>query len=120
MEEIGKSLPGILRGYLRRESPHLIEVLAPLWLRVTGPAIAQHSRPVAFSAGTLTVETASEVWAVQLRQMGEELRAEINGCLGVAVVKRLRVRESRRYEPGRTGTFESGRTGRSVHQKSEA
>ncbi|HEV2176179.1 MAG TPA: DUF721 domain-containing protein [Terriglobia bacterium] len=114
MEEIGKSLPGILRGYLRRESPHLIEVLAPLWPRVAGPTIAQHSRPVFFSAGTLIVETASEVWAAQLGQMGEEIRAEINGCFGVPLVKRFMVRESSRLETGRAGTFESGRTGRSV------
>lgn len=114
MEEIGKSLPGILRGYLRRESPHLIEVLAPLWPRVAGAAIAQHSRPVFFSAGTLTVETASEIWAVQLCQMGEEIRAEINGCLGLPLVKRLMVRESRRLEPGGAGTFESGSAGRGV------
>lgn len=68
-----------------------MEILAPLWPRVAGKHMAQHSRPVAFGAGTLTLATSCSSWAAQLRLMAEEIRAEINSFLGCPVVKKLRV-----------------------------
>jgi hypothetical protein len=91
MEEIGKVLPAIFKRHVERLDPPLIEILAPLWVRVAGRAIATHSRPAAFGAGTLTLVTPCSSWAAQIRQMAGEIRAEINDFLGGAVVKKVRV-----------------------------
>jgi hypothetical protein len=92
MEEIGKSLPAIFSRQLRRGGPQLAEILAPLWARATGRAIAEHSRPVAFTAGTLTLETHCRTWAAQLLQMQAQIAEKVNAFLGAPVVKELRVR----------------------------
>lgn len=91
MEEIGKILPAVFKKQVRRAQPPLVELLAPLWPQVVGKAIAQQSRPVAFGAGTLTLGAFCLSWAAQLRQMAEEIRAEINSFLGSPVVKKVRV-----------------------------
>jgi hypothetical protein len=91
VEEIGKILPAVFKRHVRQSEPALVELLAPLWPRLVGKAIARQSRPVAFEAGTLRVATACPTWAAQLRQLAEEIRAEINGHLGGQVVKKLRV-----------------------------
>ncbi len=104
MEEVGNLIPSIFKERIRRESTYLIEILTPLWSRVAGKPLAQHCRPVAFGAGTLTLATDCTSWAAQLRQMTEEIRAEINSFLGQPVVKKLRVR----YEPNlEGGAFQS-------------
>ena len=92
MEEVGKLLPRIFKRQMGRKDPRLIEILGPLWLRVAGSGIAENSTPIAFVAGTLTLETSCLSWGAQLRQMREEIRAEINNFLGCAVVKRIEVR----------------------------
>lgn len=102
MEEVGKILPALFKRQVERADPRLIEILAPLWPRVAGKAIARQSRPVAFAAGTLTLATSCPSWAVQLQQMAEEVRAEINGFLGGAVVKKLRVELQPDAEPAAT------------------
>ena len=91
MEKIGRILPAILKGQVRRTQPPLIEILAPLWPCVAGKAMAEHCRPVAFHEGTLTLATECPTWKNQLQQMAEEIRAEINSFLGRPIVKRLRV-----------------------------
>lgn len=92
MEEIGKILPAVLKRHVHQPGPALVELLAPLWPRLVGKAIARQSWPAAFEAGTLHVATSCPTWAVQLRQLAEEIRAEINGHLGGPVVKKLHVR----------------------------
>ncbi len=92
MEEIGKSLPIIFKRHLRHDEPQLAEILAPLWSRVAGRAVAEHSRPVAFKSGELTLETSCETWAGQLRQMRAQLAEAVNRYMGTPVVKELRVR----------------------------
>ena len=91
MEKIGKILPSILKGQVRRPQPPLIEILAPLWPCVAGKAMAEHCRPVAFNEGTLTLATECPTWRSQLQQMAEEIRAEVNSYLGRPIVKKLRV-----------------------------
>jgi hypothetical protein len=91
MEEVGKILPAIFKRQVRRVNPPVVEILAPLWPRVAGKAMARQCRPVAFNAGTLTLATECSAWCAQLRQMAEEIRAEINSFLGGPVVKKLRV-----------------------------
>jgi predicted nucleic acid-binding Zn ribbon protein len=100
VEEIGKILPAVVNRHVRQSEPALLELLASLWPRLVGKAIARQSRPVAFEAGTLQVVTSCPTWAAQLQQLAEEIRAEINSHLGAPVVKKLRVR----YDPGSGGT----------------
>ena len=92
MEEVGKLLPRIFKRQMRREDAQLIEILGPLWLRAAGKGIAENSRPIAFVAGTLTLETTCPTWASQLLQMAQELRGEINDFLGCPVVKKLEIK----------------------------
>jgi predicted nucleic acid-binding Zn ribbon protein len=91
MEEIGKILPKVLKPQLSRLEPPVVEVLAPLWTRVVGKALARQCRPVAFSAGTLTLAADDADWAEPLQQMAEEIRAHVNNFLGKPVVKHLRI-----------------------------
>jgi hypothetical protein len=91
LEEIGKILPRMFKAQVRRADPALVEILTPLWPWVVGKGIAQHTRPVAFASGTLTLATACSTWAAQLRQMAEEIRTQINSFLGTPIVKKLRV-----------------------------
>lgn len=94
MEEIGKSLPAVFKRRAPRDEPQWVEVLGLLWPRVAGKAVAEHSRPVAFGSGTLTLSTPCETWAAQLRQLEEEILEAVNAFLGGAVVKELRVRQA--------------------------
>jgi hypothetical protein len=91
MEEIGKILPKVLQPQLSCLEPPVVEVLAPLWTRVAGKALAKECRPVAFSAGTLTLATEDADWAKPLQQMAEEIRAHVNNFLGRPLVKHLRI-----------------------------
>ena len=99
VEEIGKLLPAIFKRQVRRNDPKVVEILSPLWTRVVGKGIASQSRPTAFEAGTLTLVTSCPTWAAQLRQMSEEVRAQVNNYLGGAIVKKLRVRIMLKADP---------------------
>ena len=92
MEEIGKILPAVFKTQIRRAEPPLIEFLTPLWPRVVGKAIAECTRPVAFSGGSLTLGCSCPSWTAQLRSMNDEIRDAINNFLGGAIVKKLSVR----------------------------
>ena len=89
MEELGKILPAIWKRNAQRANPHLAEILASLWPQVVGKPLAQYCRPLGFEGGRLTLGTADPEWAVQLRPMSEEIRAEINSFLGSPAVKKL-------------------------------
>ncbi|MCL5006516.1 MAG: DUF721 domain-containing protein [Acidobacteria bacterium] len=92
MEEISKILPLIFKNQVRCNDPKVVEILAPLWPQVAGKPMARHSKPVAFEQGTLTLESDCSTWCAQLRTMAEEIKAGVNGYLGVSVVRRLQVR----------------------------
>ncbi len=94
MEEIGKILPAVLKKRIQQGGPGTLGLLAPFWPQVAGKPLARHVQPVAFKAGTLTLATPHPNWAAQLREMQEEIRAEINSFLGAPVVKKLRILES--------------------------
>lgn len=91
MEEIGNILPNVFRRHVRREDPRVTEILASLWPRIAGKLVAEHSRPVAFASGTLTLAVNSGCWAKELQHLTEEIRARVNACMGGPVVKKLRV-----------------------------
>lgn len=92
MEEIAQILPKIFRtGPLGRRRA-VLDVLIPLWPRAAGKLIAQHSAPMSFRDGTLTIAAASPAWASQLRQMSPTLCAHLNNFLGAPLVRRLFVK----------------------------
>jgi hypothetical protein len=92
VDDIGKILPSLFRKQIRREEPHLLEILLPLWPRIAGKTMAQHSQPAFFASGVLTLTTDCATWGAQLRHMAEEIRAGINGFLGQPLVKKLRIK----------------------------
>jgi hypothetical protein len=94
MDELGKLLPRFLSKHLRGDQAPVLEVLAPLWPRVAGRAMAEQSRPVAFANGTLTLAASSAPWATELRGLHDEIRIAVNRTLGRPLVKRVRVRLS--------------------------
>lgn len=93
MDEVGKILPSLFRKQIRREEPHLLEVLQPLWPRIAGKTMAQHSQPAVFASGVLTLNTDCPAWNAQMRQMAEQIRSRINGFLGQPVVRKLRIKK---------------------------
>ncbi len=93
MDEVGKILPAVFKPQAQHGDPPVVEILTALWPRVAGKAMARQCRPATFSQGTLTIVTECESWNLQLQQMAEEIRAEINTFLGGPVVKRLLVRQ---------------------------
>jgi hypothetical protein len=103
LEEIGKTLSRVFERRAAKPGAALPALLAPLWTRVAGPAVAMHSRPTAFAGGTLTVAASSASWAVALRQMAEELRAAVNAFLGRAAVRKLRIVVSTRLGAAEEG-----------------
>jgi hypothetical protein len=98
VEAIGHSLPAVFKRRARRAGSDLVEVLAPLWARAAGKAVAEHSRPVAFWSGALTLAATSETWAAQLRMLGPEVLGAVNAFLGAPLAKELRVRVERAPE----------------------
>jgi hypothetical protein len=92
LEGIAKLLPPAVRQQLFRSDPALLEMLQSLWGSMVGHGIAQQCRPIDFSAGALTIVTSCPTWAVQFRQLNDEIRKNINQFLGGEHVRRLRVR----------------------------
>ena len=77
----------------------MVEVLNSLWVSMVGRGIARQCRPVDFSSGTLTIVTSCPNWAVQFRQLDEEIRRNINKVLGSEMVKKMRVRLDPAFQP---------------------
>jgi hypothetical protein len=92
VDAIGKLLPVLFKKQMRRAEPHLLEILVPLWPRIVGKTMAQHSRPAHFDLGALTLYADCPTWGTQLRHMTEEIRTKVNGFLGQAIVKKLRIK----------------------------
>ena len=116
MDDIGRVLPSLFRKEIGRAEPHLVEILQPLWPRIAGDAIAQHSRPFAFGCGMLTLATDGASWNTVLRHMSADIRARINAFLGQPVVKKLRFKTLRQTErfsppPARRQTFRAPLSG---------
>jgi len=52
-----------------------------IWAATVGAAVAEQARPVAESAGVLTVVCTGSVWAQELELMGPALVARLNAAL---------------------------------------
>jgi len=99
MEDLGNILPRVLKRHVRSESGPVMAVLAGVWPRVAGKAMAEQARPLEFSAGRLTLAVTCPSWAVQLEGLREEIRSAINQALGRAVVRHVRVKLVSHDEP---------------------
>src|SRR5579863_6696428 len=91
MEAVGKLLPAIFKRQMRRDDTRLVELLTPFWQSAAGRGIAENSTPIHFGAGTLTLETTCPTWAIQLRNMTEEIRVGVNNFMGAPIVKKIHV-----------------------------
>lgn len=92
MDEIGKVLPALFQKQFRRTEPHILEILLPLWPRIAGKTMAQHSRPARFDAGVLTLAADCATWGTQLQLMTGEIRSQINSFVGQTIVKKVRIK----------------------------
>ncbi len=92
MEDLGNILPRVLKKHVRGESAPVLAVLAGVWPRVAGKAMAEQSRPVSFSAGTLTLAVTCPNWAVQLKGLSEVIRKAANEALGRPAVRQVRIK----------------------------
>lgn len=92
MEELGKILPRVLKKHVRGERAPVLAALTGVWPHVAGKAIAEQARPLAFSAGTLTLGVCCPTWAAQLKGLREEIRDAINQTLGRKLVRQVRMK----------------------------
>ena len=99
MEGIAKLLPAGVRQQLLRSDASMLEALSALWASMVGRGIAQQCRPVDFRAGTLTIATSCPTWAIQFRQLNDEIRHNISQLLGVECVRKIRVRLDPAFNP---------------------
>ena len=92
MEELGNILPRVLKKHVRNEGGPVLAVLAGIWPRVAGAALAEQSRPAAFFAGVLTLAVGCPTWAVELKGLRETIRSNVNKALGRPLVRQVRVK----------------------------
>jgi hypothetical protein len=92
MEEFGNILPRVLKKHVRNEGGPVLAVLAGVWPRVAGAAVAAQARPLAFCGGTLTLAVGCPTWAAQLTGLRETIRGVINAALGRPLVRHVRVK----------------------------
>lgn len=61
------------------------------WPQVVGANVAEHSEPITFDDGVLTVRASSTAWATQLRLMASSILGRLAAEVGEGVVVELRV-----------------------------
>ncbi|WP_130866556.1 DciA family protein [Acidipropionibacterium timonense] len=74
------------RGWGKQVSLRMVLVR---WPELVGVTNAEHSRPVTYREGVLTVRTDATVWATSLRTIAPQLVAELNRRLGDGTVTRI-------------------------------
>lgn len=60
------------------------------WAEVVGPSIAEHTEPLTYTDGVLTVRTSSTAWATNLRLQASALIGRLNEEIGPDAVTDLR------------------------------
>lgn len=80
---------GNRRGWRRRLS---LSTVLRNWAEFVGEANAEHSKPVNFADGVLTVECDSTAWASGMKFHASKLVARLNAELGEQTVKRVEIR----------------------------
>ncbi|HET8600954.1 MAG TPA: DciA family protein [Segeticoccus sp.] len=61
------------------------------WPAIVGPHVAEHSKPVTFEDGVLTVRADSTAWATQLRLLSSSIMGRLEAEVGADVVLELRI-----------------------------
>ncbi|HET7305055.1 MAG TPA: DciA family protein [Segeticoccus sp.] len=61
------------------------------WPAIVGAQVAEHSRPVTFEDGVLTVRAESTAWATQLRLLSSSILGRLEAEVGAGVVQELRI-----------------------------
>ncbi len=89
MDRIGNVVPDILNSQMKKSGTPLPSVLEGVWPLVVGGPVAEHTRPIAFRKGTLTLEVNCPTWNLQLHQVVEEIRTAVNSFLGCQTVERI-------------------------------
>jgi len=87
---IADSLPGVTRRIGGADGAAFV-VLASGWPKIVGPAVADHSRPLRLSGGTLTIAVDQAGWATELTYLEASLRGRLDDAVGPGVVTRLTV-----------------------------
>ena len=64
----------------RRLGP--IDMLAAVWPLIVGPRLAEHTRPLAWTAQRLRVGVDPGPWKSQVERMGKPVRAKVNAWWG--------------------------------------
>lgn len=62
------------------------------WPQLVGPEVAQHTEPVSFFDGQVTVQADSTAWATQMRLLAPNVVAKLNQALGDGTVARIEVK----------------------------
>jgi hypothetical protein len=102
---VRRHAPRPLAAALERITPELAPASRLARVQAVWPEVAAGPRrgeaePVAESAGTVTVECRSAVWAQELELLSGDLLERLNGALGGPSVTRLRFVAGGRRRPG--------------------
>lgn len=80
---------GAKRGWNKQIS---VAMVLRDWANVVGPENAEHSKPVDFRDGVLTIKCDSTSWATAMRYAAGQIVAKLNAALGQDSVQRIDVR----------------------------
>lgn len=69
-----------------------LTVVLRRWPALVGEANAEHSNPVHFAQGVLTIQCDSTAWASAMKYTASQLVAKLNQELGEASVKRIEIK----------------------------
>jgi predicted nucleic acid-binding Zn ribbon protein len=64
--------------------------LQPIWARLVGPVLAQHTSPVRLVGGELTVKCKTPAWVGALSERREELLRAFSQALGAGHIRDFR------------------------------
>jgi predicted nucleic acid-binding Zn ribbon protein len=87
---VGESLAVLARAFGAPPPPVLSAVFSR-WVDLVGPAVADHTRPVALRDGVLTIAADQPAWATQLRLLTGELLRRLATVDDGEAVAELRV-----------------------------
>ena len=88
MEQLIKSLPGVLRAAGNAEEVAQAAAIAA-WRHAAGDGLKDHAVPVKLENRTLTVAVADIIWQKQLHAMRGQLMFRVNSILGQPIVSTI-------------------------------
>ena len=88
MEQLIKSLPGVLRAAGNAEEVAQAAAIAA-WRHAAGDGLKDHAVPLKLENRTLTVAVADIIWQKQLHAMRGQLMFRVNSILGQPIVSTI-------------------------------